>query len=162
MSFPKKTKIQNRWKRDKCSLYCVYHRRHSTSIYRRRPRCGVVCCCDQRQHSSVMCRSCNKPGHTANRCFAKKNKKKIKKVPQPGVNPQPSASGSVPASRTRGDAADRHKKTPVADRIAKSSNIKWNASTFSGITAKYCYVHNTSTHSTDECTAWKTCDTGCN
>ncbi len=72
-----------------------------------------------------MCRYCNKPGRTANRCFAKqKAKKKLRKVPQSSVDPQPSASGSVPASRARGDAADRPKKTSVADRLANSSNIQ--------------------------------------
>ena len=92
----------------------------------------------------LTCHYCNRTGHTANRCFAKhKDRKKMKKVAPPSHNSQSSTS------KAKGDAAVRPRRTTVADRPTSSNNTSGN------VTSKCCSVHNSSTHSTDECHAVK-------
>ena len=95
--------------------------------------------------SSVVltCHYCSKPGHTANRCFAKqKDKKKLKKTPQPGVPP-----------KFASDAAVRPKRPTVAEQITRSSHTPRTAPTSTAVSGKYCSVHNTNSHSLQECYA---------
>ena len=95
--------------------------------------------------SSVVltCHYCSKPGHTANRCFAKqKDKRKLKKIPQPSVTPTFAS-----------DATVRPKRPTVAEQLARSSYTPRTASTSMAVSGKYCSVHNTNSHSLQECYA---------
>ena len=85
----------------------------------------------------LTCHYCSKPGHTANKCYAKqKDKKKARRAPQTGVPPQGA------------HVAVRAQKPFVSERPVRASVQPRNSAAATG---KYCRIHNSYTHSLEEC-----------
>ena len=108
----------------------------------------------------LTCHYCSKPGHTANRCYAKfKDRKRLKRtIPADFCARPPSSQSSASfkseGTTSSGDGSVRPKRPALAERLQTAEGTKGKCSTPSPYsTSKYCSVHNSSTHSTDECHA---------
>ena len=126
----------------------------------------------------LTCHYCNKPGHTANVCFAKKKEKKKRKdmsyadvatqgmqvprtqtqtqtnvTPQASVRPKTRSVGRGRGGRTSGHQRTSEPSTSFQPMTQPSQPTTTSLSSLPHNTtsSKFCSVHNSSSHSTDEC-----------
>ena len=93
------------------------------------------------ESSTLICHYCQKPGHTANRCYAKsRDKRKERKT----------TTSTKVTSSTNTNTQNRTTSANTG-AIPKTSRSVSNPSTSATSAPKYCYLHNSRTHSTEEC-----------